>query len=123
MNAAAAYRQIDQSSRVAAASPHALVAILLNELLDQIAVMQATLGRGRRPHEPQARALGILHALDASLNYQGGGTTAVLMAKVYGETRRCLIQASEQIDPFWCKQARMTIEPIVEAWGAIAQAA
>ncbi len=74
-------------------------------------------------HEAQARAFGILHALEASLDHRAGGTTAALMAQVYREARRCLTRAAEEIDPFWCKQARATVEPIAEAWGAIAQAA
>ena len=123
MNAAAVYRQVDQSSRVEAASPHALVAILLAEALDQIDVMASALARGRRAHEAQARVQGILHALEASLDHRSGGTTAALMGQVYRETRRCVSRAAEEIDPFWCKQARETMAPIAEAWGQIAQAA
>ncbi len=122
MNAAAVYRQVDQSSRVEAASAHGLVTILLAETLDQIDAMASSLARGRRPNEAQARALGILHALEASLDYRSGGTTAALMGQVYRETRRCLAKAAEEVDPFWCKQARSTVEPIAEAWGQIANA-
>lgn len=120
MNAAAVYRQVDQSSRVEAASAHGLVAILLGEVLDQIDAMGAALGRGRHGHEALARAQSILHALEASLDHRAGGTTAALMGQVYRETRRCLSRAASEIDPFWCKQARLTVEPIAEAWGAIA---
>ena len=120
MNAAAQYRQIEQSSRVAAATPHALVAILLAEALDQIDVMQAALSRGRRGYEAQARAMGILHALEASLDQNSGGATASLMAQVYREARRCLKHAGNVIDPNWCKQARATVAPIAEAWDQIA---
>lgn len=123
MNAAAVYRQVDQSSRVEAASAHGLVAILLHEALDQIDAMAAALGRGRVAPAVQARAQGILHALEASLDHRSGGTTAALMAQVYRETRRCLTKAADEVDPFWCKQARLTVEPIAEAWGQIAQAA
>ena len=123
MNAAAVYRRVDQSSRVEAASAHGLVSILIGEALDQIDAMHAALARGRRAHEAQARAFGILHALEASLDHRAGGTTAALMAQVYREARRCLTRAAEEMDPFWCKQARATVEPIAEAWGAIAQAA
>ena len=123
MNAAAAYRQIDQSSRVEAASAHGLVTILMGEALDQIDAMTAALSRGKRAHDALARAQGILHALEASLDHQTGGTTATLMAQVYRETRRCLAKAAEEVDPFWCKQARLTVEPIADAWGQIAQAA
>jgi flagellar secretion chaperone FliS len=123
MNAAAVYRQIDQSSRVEAASAHGLVAILLGEAVDQIDAMQAALGRGQAAPVALARAQGILHALEGSLDHRAGGTTATLMAQVYRETRRCLNKAAVEVDPFWCKQARLTVEPIVEAWSAIAQAA
>lgn len=123
MNAAAAYRHVAQSSRVAAATPHALVGILLDEVLDQIDSMHAALRRGRRAHEAQTRAMAILHALEASLDHRSGGTTAMLMGQVYREARRCLLRAAEQINPLWCKQARATVEPIAEAWGQIAQAA
>jgi flagellar secretion chaperone FliS len=123
MNAAAVYRQIDQSSRVEAASAHGLVAILLGEALDQIDAMDAVLGRGRQAHGAMARVHGILHALEASLDHRVGGTTAALMGQVYRETRRCLAKAADEVDPFWCKQARLTLEPIAEAWGQIAQAA
>lgn len=123
VNAAAVYRQVDQSSRVEAASAHGLVGILLDEALDQIDAMGAALGRGRAAHCALARAQGILHALEASLDHRAGGTTAALMRQVYRETRRCLNKAAAEIDPFWCKQARLTVEPIAEAWGQIAQAA
>ncbi len=123
MNAAAVYRQVDQSSRVEAASSHGLVNILLNEALDQIDAMASSLSRGRRGLEAQSRAIGILHALEASLDHRSGGTTAALMAQVYREARRCLSKAAAEVDPFWCKQARSTVEPIAEAWEQIAQAA
>ena len=123
MNAAAVYRQIDQSSRVEAASAHGLVSILMSEALDQIDAMTAALSRGKRAHEALARAQSVLYALEGSLDHRSGGTTATLMAQVYRETRRCLAKAAEEVDPFWCKQARLTVEPIADAWGQIAQAA
>lgn len=119
MNAAAAYRKIDQSARVEGASPHALVGILLDEALDQIDAMTSSVTRGQRPHVAQARAHSILHALEASLDHRSGGTTASLMAQVYRETRRCLGRAAEEVDPLWCKRARQTLEPIAQAWGQI----
>lgn len=123
MNPAARYRQVDQASRIEAATPHGLVQILLGEALDQIDAVQAALLRGRRAHGALARAQAILHALEASLDHRTGGTTAGLMAQVYRETRRCLNRAAEETDPFWCKQARQTIAPIADAWEQIAQAA
>ncbi len=123
MNAAAAYREVDRASRVEGASAHGLVAILLGELLDQIDIVTTAMSRGQQAHGQVARAQAILHALETSLDHRTGGTTAGLMAQVYREARRCLTQASQEFNPLWCKQARQTLEPIVDAWGQIAQAA
>lgn len=120
MNAVAQYRHVEQSSRVAAATPHALVTILLDEALDQIDLMQAALKRGQRGHEAHARAASVLYALEASLDHRSGGTTASLMAQVYREARRRLRQAADEFDPDWCKQARATVAPIADAWAQIA---
>lgn len=123
MRGAAAYARIDQFSRVEGATPHGLVAILLEEAAGHIATLEAAYARGLRAHAAQARAQGILHALEASLDFRAGGETAVLMARVYREARRCLSRAADEIDPFWCKQARATLDPIADAWAQIAQAA
>jgi flagellar secretion chaperone FliS len=123
MRGAAAYRQVDQTSRVEGASPHGLVGILMNEAAEQMAALEAAYTRGQRAHHAQARVQGILHALEASLDFRAGGETAVLMARVYREARRCLTRAAEEIDPFWCKQARATLDPVAEAWAQIGQTA
>jgi flagellar secretion chaperone FliS len=123
MRGAAAYRQVDETSRVEGASAHGLVAILINEAVEQMAALEAAYARGLRAHHAHARVQGILHALEASLDFRAGGETAVLMARVYREARRCLTRAAEEIDPFWCKQARATLDPIAEAWAQIGQTA
>jgi flagellar secretion chaperone FliS len=123
MKAAAAYRDIDLSSRVAGASPHGLVAVLMEEAITGMGAIEAACRRGQPSHSTHARVMGILHALEASLDYASGGETAWLMARVYREARRCLSRAAEEIDPIWCKQARETLAPVAEAWAQIAQAA
>jgi flagellar secretion chaperone FliS len=116
MRGAAAYKQVDQVSRVEGASPHGLVSILMTEAAEQMAMIEAAYTRGQRAYAAQARVQGILHALEASLDHRRGGETAALMARVYREARRCLSKAAEEIDPLWCKQARETLDPIAEAW-------
>jgi flagellar secretion chaperone FliS len=123
VRADAAYRAVDQASRVEGASPHALVVILFEEALDQIDIIAAGLTRGRRPDEAQVRAHAILHALEAGLDHRAAGPMAALLATVYRETRRCIQRAADQTDPFWCKRARETMEPVASAWRDIAQAA
>jgi len=117
------YRAVDQGGRTAGASPHALVAILFEECLEGIAVLEAAYQRGRPAHAENARVHGILHALEASLDHRTGGETAALMARVYREARRCLTEGASRIDPLWCDRARATLEPVADAWTQIAQAA
>lgn len=123
MRAAERYRQVDQSTRIEGASPHGLVTILLEEAVVQIGAIEAAYGRGQRAHQAQARVQGILHALEASLDHARGGDTALLMARVYREARRCLTRAAEDGDPLMCRRARETLDPIADAWTQIAQAA
>jgi flagellar secretion chaperone FliS len=122
VSGAAFYRHVDVSSRVEGASPHRLVALLLDEALEQMAVIATAYQRGHAAHAAHARAQAILHALESDLDYRRGGETASLMARVYRETRRCLSQAAENDDPFWCKQAGATLSPIAEAWTQIGTA-
>jgi flagellar secretion chaperone FliS len=121
MRGAAAYKQVDEVSRVEGASAHGLVAILMSEAAEQMAMIEAAYARGQRAHEAQAKVQGILHALEASLDHRRGGETAALMARVYREARRCLSRAADEISPLWCKQARETLDPIAEAWLQIGQ--
>lgn len=117
------YRAVDHGARTAGASPHALVAILFEECLEGIAILELNYRRGRHARAENARIHGIIYALEASLDHSGGGETAALMARVYCEARRCLTEAASRIDPLWCKRARATLEPIADAWAHIAQAA
>lgn len=122
MRGAAAYAEVDRASRVAGATPHGLVAILLDEAVAGIDALEVALTRGKRGGDAQVRTAAILHALEASLDHAQGGEAAGLMQRVYRETRRCLARAGQESDPMWCRQARETIKPVAEAWSAIGHA-
>jgi flagellar secretion chaperone FliS len=79
------YRSLDLVSRLEGATPHALVAILYEELLGSLDVIAAALRQGRdvslEPHVERARS--ILVALIGSLDFEKGGSLAPILAKVY----------------------------------------
>jgi flagellar protein FliS len=120
--ARARYQTVDLSSRIEGASPHALVAILFEELLKTLDALQVAWARkdftqrGAR----QQRALSILHGLEASLDVEKGGEVAASLAAIYAEARRLIIAAGKQNDPSSIKRAREMLGEIATAWEAIA---
>ncbi len=119
--AATRYRNVDVSSRLEGASPHRLVAILFEELLGAIEAAQAADRQGNRGKraERQSRALSILHALEASLDFEKGGEIAAGLSSIYREARRLIGESSRDGLPDPIEQARAMIADIAGAWDSI----
>lgn len=119
--ARARYQNVDLSSRIEGASPHALVAILFDELLKSLDAMKVAIDardwgqRGTR----QARLLSILHGLEGSLDLDGGGDIAVSLLGIYREARRLVIAAGRDNDPEPLARARAMLAEIASAWESI----
>jgi flagellar secretion chaperone FliS len=119
--AKARYQAVDVVSRVEGADPHALVAILYDELLkalDAMAVAAARRDIGQRG-DRQAKALRLLSGLETSLDFEQGGEIALGLARVYREARRLVIAAARDNDPDKIQQAREMIAGIADAWAQI----
>jgi flagellar protein FliS len=119
--AGARYRNIDMSSRLEGASPHRLVAILFEELIRAIETAQAADRQGDRGKraERQARALSILHALEASLDFEKGGEIAASLSSIYREARRLISLGARDAQPALVEQARAMLADIASAWESI----
>jgi flagellar secretion chaperone FliS len=119
--AGARYRDIDMSSRIEGASPHRLVSILFEELLSSIEALQAADRQGNRGKraERQSRALSILHALEASLDFEKGGEIATGLSSIYREARRLIALAAREGRPEMTEQARAMLADIAGAWYSI----
>ena len=119
--AGARYRSIDMSSRVEGASPHRLVAILFEELLGALETAQAAERQGNRAKraERQSRALSILHALEASLDFEKGGEIAVSLFSIYREARRLIGISGREGKSEAIEQARVMLADIAGAWQSI----
>lgn len=118
---ARSYKTVDLSSRVEGASPHRLVGILFDELGKALEAMAAAMKRrdftqrGAR----QARALAILHGLEASLDHERGGDLARDLAIVYAEARRLVLDGARTNDPEPVVKARDMVAEIASAWAEI----
>jgi len=117
----ARYRTIDMSSRVEGASPHRLVAVLFEEVLASIEAAQAA---GRQDNfakraERQNRAISILHALEASLDFEKGGEIATGLSSIYREARRLIALPAQDGRYEAMEQARAMLADIASAWESI----
>ncbi|WP_419827948.1 flagellar export chaperone FliS [Sphingomonas sp.] len=119
--ARARYRDIDLTSRIEGASPHALIAILFDELGRTLDTMAAALSAGSGATragmpERRARATSILLGLEGSLDHATGGELASGLAAVYREARRLIGDALVRNDPKPLVEARRMIGEIADAW-------
>lgn len=115
------YAAVHAGSRIEGASPHALVKILFDELLlalDTAVVAERHCDRVKAS-DKQARAMSIIHALEASLDFEQGGEIASGLAAIYREARRLLLTGSRERDPKPVEQARAIIGEIADAWEKI----
>lgn len=122
--AAAHYRDIDLAARVAAASPHQLVAMLLDGLRTSL----GGAARALETHQPAqrirtvTRSLAILDALEASLDFGSGGEVARTFATLYGELRALVVAGNAEVRPDLLSTAAARVATLGEAWREIAPA-
>jgi flagellar protein FliS len=120
--ARARYQNVDLASRIEAATPHRLVAILLDELMKSLDAMAAAcrvsdfVQRGQR----QSRSLSILHGLEGSLDYEKGGDIAASLAAIYARARTMVLAGARDNDSDTLLKAREMIGEIASAWDSIA---
>jgi flagellar secretion chaperone FliS len=112
------YKSLELASRVEGASPHALVAILYDELLRSLDVLNATLRQGKDiAREPSAaRARSILTALLASLDFDQGGGVAQTLAEVYRAMTRQLSEAIAKGDAAKLTEMHDGVAAISQSW-------
>ncbi len=119
-----AYQAVDINSRVGGASPHQLVGLLFDDLL--IALRQAALAAEARQFEIKSaritRALSILFALEASLDFSRGGELAGTLSRVYRGAREQVARAGVDNDPATLRAVCEQLTEIAEAWRQIGSA-
>lgn len=119
-SAAARYASVDLTSRVAAADPHELVALLYDKLLNDIDGMQgaASAKSSARFNEARLRAMQTLHALLEGLDPQAGDL-AVTLGRLYRGMLASVGAAAMTDDPDRLSADRATIAVLADAWTSI----
>lgn len=120
--AASAYRRIAAETSVQGASPHQLVGLLYDALLQSIVTARGALNRGDIAAKGAAigKAVRIIEeGLKAGLNLEEGGEIAINLHRMYGYAVMRLTQANARNDAKALTEVAQLIEPVAEAWKRI----
>jgi flagellar protein FliS len=119
------YRDADLSHRVAAATPHGLVAMLYSGGREALAAAGSATAAGDAAARVAAttRGLRILDALDVALDHGRGGTVARALADAYAQVRAVTVAASSERRADLFHGAAAQLGELARAWGAIGVAA
>ena len=121
-NALRAYEQVGQDFLVEGASRHRLVEILFTELLASLD--RALLGIKVEDRAAQSagvtKAQVIVYSLNASLDFERGGSVAHSLAELYEWARQQLIATNRDKPTERLTAVRAAMSEISEAWSSIA---
>jgi flagellar protein FliS len=117
------YRQVGVESVVSGgASPHRLVAMLFDGVIE--AIVQARGALRERNIEQKGRAIGraariVDEGLKAGLNLESGGELAANLSDLYAYVTARLTLANVRNDDKMLEECQRLIEPLRDAWAAI----
>ena len=120
-SALAQYGKVATESEVAYASPHRLVQMLMEGVLDKVATAKGQIER--KDLEGKSRhitwAISIINGLRTSLDMDAGGEIAVNLDDLYGYMTRRLIDASTQNNTAPLDEVSDLMLEIKTAWDAM----
>ena len=116
------YRRADLDSRIDAASPHELVAMLFSGLREALAAAERAAARTAVRLRAVTRALAILDALDGNLDFGRGGSVARALSAVYAQVRALIVAGHAEVRPELFGSAAGQISEIHASWVAIGRA-
>lgn len=118
MNGIQAYRRTQAHT----STPLELIVMLYDGVLKYLAQARAAIERGDISARRNAidRTLAIVSELQSTLNLEQGGDTATTLDRLYGFVNQRLFHAAVHNDPQAIDEVRRVLEPLRDAWHAIA---
>jgi flagellar protein FliS len=112
------YQQVDLNAQAAAATPHQLVVMLIEGLLDEIERTRGHMEAKRLAEKGDSitKCMNILVGLDSALDMENGGEIAQNLHQLYDFCQVELYQASVQNDPEKLVGVVRVMENIKEGW-------
>ena len=119
---ASAYQRISVETAVSEASPHQLVNMLLESLLQNVSAARVFMSRGDIADKGKkiTNAVRIIdEGLKPALNLAQGGALAVNLNDLYGYCLRRLTEANLRNDDAALADVLRVIEPVADGWKQI----
>jgi flagellar protein FliS len=117
----AAYQSVSAHGAVAGADPHRLVLMLMDGIMERMAVARACIGRGdiARKAKLLHSCVTLLEELRGSLNIARGGELARNLSELYDYMSRQLIRANADSNIEYIKEVTSLLGEVRQAWVAI----
>lgn len=116
---ASAYKRVSVETGVSTATPHQLVNLLFEALLNAVGSARAAMKRGDVPTKGEqiVKAVRIIEeALKPSLNLEQGGDIALNLNGLYGYCVLRLTHANQRNDDAALADVIRVIEPLAQGW-------
>ncbi|AHG19684.1 flagellar biosynthesis protein FliS [Chania multitudinisentens RB-25] len=119
------YQQYDLAIQVAAASPHQLVLILFNGLMEELIRVKGHIKARRYEHKAQGinKCIDILNVLSSALDYEKGGQLAHNLANLYDYCVYRLYDGSNKLSVELIEEVESIVGNIHEGWSNMGNAA
>lgn len=117
------YRRAGVDSQIAEASPHQRVQMLLDGILERLAVARGAMQRGDLGAKAAliSRTFRLLEALQAGLDFETGGEIAGNLEALYDYMARCLTDANLHNSEERLCEVESLVREIKLGWDAIQQ--
>lgn len=117
----AAYQSVSAHGAVAGADPHRLVLMLMDGIMERMAVARACIGRGEISKKAKLlhSCITLLAELRGSLNIARGGDLARNLSELYDYMSRQLVRANADSNIEYIKEVTSLLGEVREAWVAI----
>ncbi|MFS2124682.1 flagellar export chaperone FliS [Pseudomonas sp. Pseusp97] len=122
MKAMKQYQQVSLEARVAEASPHGLIQLLMQGGLERLAQARGAIERGQMAERGEliSKAIGIVGGLREALNPEVGGELALNLDSLYGYMTERLLEANRNGDAAILDEVSGLLREVKSGWDAIA---
>jgi len=122
MKAMKQYQQVSLEARVAEASPHGLIQLLMQGGLERLAQARGAIERGQLAERGEliSKAIGIVGGLREALNPEAGGELALNLDSLYSYMTERLLEANRNGDAAILDEVSGLLREVKSGWDAIA---
>lgn len=122
MKAMKQYQQVSLEARVAEASPHGLIQLLMQGGLERLAQARGAIERGQLAERGEliSKTIGIVGGLREALNPEAGGELAQNLDSLYGYMTERLLEANRNGDAAILDEVSGLLREVKSGWDAIA---